>query len=187
MDIFDIRLANLQELVQLLHEAHPNALKKDHALKLDMSASYLSQLLGGKRMGEDVARKIEDSLELPHGWMDLPNEATSDQASRRRVGEPTASPYLSHAVRIDPDTIAAALKLVRLAFLNLQLEIDQEVNGTPLAYAYEYLLKRQERAVTPENVIDFSAWINRKLLERDSDEARTRKSGSPGGSDRQHG
>lgn len=76
------------------------------------------------------------------------------------------------ALRIDPATLAAAMKLVRLAFANLDLKIDQEENGQPLAVAYEYLLARQESAVTAENVIDFSVRLKRMLRainEEDSD------------------
>ncbi len=36
-----------------------------------VTASYLSQIKNGSRnMGDDVARKLESSLGLEHGWMD---------------------------------------------------------------------------------------------------------------------
>jgi hypothetical protein len=103
-----------------------------------------------------------------------------------RVNESPAPWPTSQALRIDPETIAAALKLVRLAFANLGLEIDQEENAEPLAYAYEYLLGRQESAVTAENVIDFSARLKRKLGESTHDESEGGSRGA-GLGDREHG
>lgn len=181
MDVFDTRWANLTWLSEQ-GMAAPSRLKKDMATALDMSASYLSQLLGKKRMGEDVARKIEQRLGLPHGWMDMPHGLENETPTVRE----NFPAYQSQALRIDPETIAAALKLVRLAFLNRKLEIDQEENGEPLAYAYEYLLRRQERAVTAENVIDFSDWIERKYLEQSQDEAHSREHRSAGRSHREN-
>lgn len=185
MDAFATRLANLKRLCED-GIAAPSRLKKDMATALDMSPSYLSQLLGGKRMGDDVARKIETLLNLQHGWMDIPH-ALPDVGSVADSGETFAPSFASQGLRIDPDTIAAALKLVRLSFLNRKLEIDQEENGEPLAYAYEFLLRRRERAVTAENVIDFSHWIERRYLERSNDEARTGEPGGSGRGHRQHG
>jgi hypothetical protein len=103
-----------------------------------------------------------------------------------RVNESRAPWPTSQVLRIEPETIAAALKLVRLAFANLGLEIDQEENAEPLAYAYEYLLGRQESAVTAENVIDFSARLKRKLGESTHDEGEGGSRGT-GLGDREHG
>lgn len=81
-------------------------------------------------------------------------------------------PYgTSHPLRIDPDTIAAAIKLVRLSFLNRGLEIDQEENGLPLAVAYDFLSQRQEREVTVDNVVAFGPILARKMKEQAGDEA----------------
>lgn len=99
----------------------------------------------------------------------------------------SGAPYLpSHLLRIDPETIAAALRLVRLSFQNLGIEFDQEENGTPLAYAYQYLLDRQEQAVTAENVVDFSARL-RSRLEKMNATGEEGRSGDAGSGDRQHG
>lgn len=152
MDVFTIRHANLQLLVQQIRDRHIGRRQKDVAADLDMSASFLSQLLSGKRLGDDVARKIESTCKLTHGWMDLPHQGN-------RVGESSALYSVSQSVRIDPDTIAAALQLVRLSFLNLGLEIDQEENGEPLAAAYEFLMARKEHAVTASNLLEFKPRI----------------------------
>ena len=171
MDVNATRHANLKALTDQLLERHS---QKQAALELGMGASYLSQLLAGKKMGDATARKIESARGLPHGWM--------DQRHDQRVGE-SAPTYAggSQQLRLDPDTISAALRLVRLAFFNLDLEIDQEENGVPLAFAYEYLMRRGEHAVTPDNVIDFSKKLVERLRGHDAnDQAPARLAGSAG-------
>lgn len=110
------------------------------------------------------------------------------RASMTTAVNESAAVYLpSHLLRIDPETIAAALKLVRLAFRNLGLEIDQEENGEPLAFAYQYLLDRQEQMVTAENVIDFSARLQSRLREKVNATGEEGRSGTAGSGDRRHG
>ena len=184
MDVAAIRLANLKHLIDLLEKQPPaGRLRKDIAVDLDLSGSFLSQLVGGKKMGDDVARKIEQARRLPHGWMDQPQWPDGTH-----VQDADALPYgASHPLRIDPDTIAAAIKLVRLSFLNLGLEIDQEENGTPLVAAYEFLLARQERTVTAENLVAFKPRLEQRLKEKADDAIRSRELANAGRSDRQHG
>lgn len=71
MDIFEVRHQNLRHVLsELERSGSPRAI--DQAQRLGgMSTSFLSQLKGGKRMGGEVARKIEAALGKPHGWMDL--------------------------------------------------------------------------------------------------------------------
>ena len=177
MDVTSIRQANLKTLVADLTARLGT--KKLAALALDLGASYQSQLLAGKKMGDDVARKIEAAQGLPHGWMDQQHS---------RVGEPPGS--YSHVLRIDPDTIAASLKLLRLTSQNLQNQgigvagLDPELDGTPLAFAYEFLVRKGQKSVTAENVIDFSKALAERLRDHEHVEEgtdqRTRKSGSTG-------
>lgn len=161
MDVFGIRRANLKLLCEPLDA--PARLKRDIALELDMSPSFLSQLLGGKKMGEDVARKIESARRLPHGWMDVLHSVEDPAVAGLHVAEPSHGYRASHDVRIDPETIAAAIKLVRLTFANLDLEFDSEEDGTPVAFAYEYLMQAKQQTVTPENLVDFSKKLAEKL------------------------
>lgn len=167
MDINDTRLANLQALVQGL--TTQGRTKKLAAVDLDMSASFLSQLLGGKKMGDDVARKLEVAQGLPYGWMDQPHTS---------VNEPGVAYSDSHPLRIDPETIAAALKLIRLTYQNLQKvglvvdDPDNEEDGTSVAHAYEYLFRRGQKSVTVDNVIDFSEILANKLRGKHDDERR---------------
>lgn len=72
MDISRIRHINLHWLLKEL-ELKGMTRAKDQALALGpMSASFLSQLKGGKKMGDDVARKLEAASGKDHGWMDRP-------------------------------------------------------------------------------------------------------------------
>jgi hypothetical protein len=180
MDIQAIRHQNLDLLVSRLRS---EGTQKNAALALDMSASFLSQLIGGKKMGDEVARKIEAAQTLPHGWMDrLQTEGAS------RVQEPSAIPYsFSHRLRIDPEMIAAAIKLVRLSFENLDLVFDNEQDGVPLAFAYEYLLDREQRDVTAENLVDFSKKLAERLRAKADDETAGDVVGGVGGGNRNAG
>lgn len=164
MDVYATRLENLHRLVHRMQERNPELRKKHIALQLDMSPSFLSQLLGGKRMGDDVARKIELAAKLPHGAMDHPIGLDVDATPPTAVLIDGRSKRLS-AWQIDPDTISAALQLVRLSFLNLGLEIDQEQNGEPLAAAYAFLMERREQAVTANNLIEFKPRLMKMLKE----------------------
>jgi transcriptional regulator with XRE-family HTH domain len=90
----------------------------------------------------------------------------------------------SHALRMDPETIASAIKLVRLSFQNLGLEFDNEQDGVPLAYAYEYLLSREQHVVTAENLVDFSKKLAERLRGKRDNETADGNAQRPGGSDR---
>ncbi|MFC3659012.1 hypothetical protein [Luteimonas notoginsengisoli] len=173
MDVTAIRSTNLQALVADLTRGGRN--KRDAALALGMSGSYLSQLLGGKPMGNDVARKIEEAARLGHGWMDREHAAT---------GVRDGTPPTYQVLRMDPETIAAAISLVRHTFALLELEHDNEDDGTPLAFAYEYLMERQEQQVTPDNLIDFSKRLAQKLRGNDENAAQGGNDRGIGGSDR---
>jgi len=71
MDVIETRYRNLLHLLGEL-EQKGTVRAKDQAQRLDgMNPSFLSQLKGGKKMGEDVARKIEVAAGKPHGWMDV--------------------------------------------------------------------------------------------------------------------
>lgn len=179
LDIYGIRKANLLAISADLRQRHPEWREQDVALALNLSPSYYSQLKGDKVMGDDVARKIETAVALPTAWMDNAHEPAGLSVRE------SAATYGSHSLRIDPETISAALKLVRLAFRQRDQEIDQEENGEPLAFAYEFLMTRKENTVTAENVVEFSRAIYRRQP-GGADEVQARDDRSVGGSDRQH-
>jgi len=165
MDVSAIRLANLKSLVGARMEK--GATKKGVSVELDMSASFLSQLLAGKRMGDDLARKIESTLNLPHGWMDR-------LADPSRVAEAPAT-YHSHAPRLDANILASALKLIRLACENLELEFNAEdpQDAGLVLMACDYLSERGDHLVTADNVVDFTKRLRQKLKESDGQAAGT--------------
>jgi len=158
MDAITARHLNLQALVATLKPQLGT--QKAIAIHLDMAPSYLNQLLSGKKLGDDVARKIERAAGLSHGWLDQPR--SEDSAANAAAG--------SQDLRIDPEIIASAIRLVRLTFANLGIDdFSNEEDGTPLAYAYEYLYSRGEATVTPDNLIDFSKALAQRLREKDGE------------------
>lgn len=172
MDVTSTRQRNLRTLVEGL--SANLVTQKAVAIRLDMAPSYLNQLLGGKKMGDDVARKVERQADLPYGWMDVAHDSPDAESVANSA---------SHSLRIDPEIIASALRLLRLTFANLDIDdFDNEQDGTPLAYAYEYLLKRGEQMVTPDNLIDFSKALAERLREKNGNEegASARDNGSTG-------
>ncbi len=159
MDAITARHLNLQALVATLKPQLGT--QKAIAIHLDMAPSYLNQLLNGKKMGDDVARKIERAAGLSHGWLDQPRP-DADAGAGAAAG--------SQDLRIDPEIIASAIRLVRLTFANLGIDdFSNEEDGTPLAYAYEYLYQRGEATVTPDNLIDFSKALAQRLREKDGE------------------
>lgn len=178
MDVAATRLYNLRLLVTQLTQG--GGTKKQAAHELDMSGSFLSQLLGGKKMGDDVARKIEVAQGLDRGWMDH----RQWEEGAPTLGEPPRPAYLSQPQRLSPEILAASIKLIRLTFANLGFEHDPEDDAAPLVYAYEYLLDCEQHVVTPENLVDFSKKLAERLRERGNDNEQSGKPGGVGGSDR---
>lgn len=104
-----------------------------------------------KGIGNTLARDLELAMGLAHGVLDRPPASQSQ------------------SVGLDPEMLAASIKLVRLAFENLETEHNPEEDGLPTALAYAYLRKREQRAVTAENVVDFSKYLRRAMHEGDDD------------------
>ena len=77
MNISEIRHRNFQYVIAKLE--HMGITKRrDQGARLGgfLSASFVSQLLGGKYIGDDVARKICAALGQPSGWLDQPQWET---------------------------------------------------------------------------------------------------------------
>ncbi|MCI1124788.1 hypothetical protein [Stenotrophomonas maltophilia] len=96
----------------------------------------------------------------------------------------SVSPYLaqSQVLQIDPEILASAAKLVRLAFRELDTVHDPEEDGVPVALAYQYLARRQLAKVVPNNVVDFSKYLKKHLGGGDDD--RVTRAGSASASNR---
>jgi hypothetical protein len=115
MDISEIRHRNILALVDAMKARGIN-LQKDQALSLNMAPSFLSQLVGGKKMGDDVARKIESATRNAHGWMDRPQ--WDDPA--------TGSNKDSQPVILDPLMISETHKSLRKLKQELGLPVSLE-------------------------------------------------------------
>lgn len=154
MDVATIRHLNLQALVSQLGRG--GRAKKEVAVDLDMSGSFLSQLLGGKKMGDDVARKIEAAAGLRHGWMDVLQTAPES--------EPSSGQIPSQAARLDAATLAAAIELVRKACDNLGIDFDPEEpsDAALVLIACDHLNARGESEVTVDNLVDFTKRLRQK-------------------------
>ena len=92
MDVRTIRRANLAALVRAHHG------NKALADAIDTDPAYISQLLSTKTkadMGHNLARRIEQALGLPGGWMDQVHSAET------RVAE-KAAPFGDTRARLYP-------------------------------------------------------------------------------------
>lgn len=95
MDIGEIRQRNFRHLINQL-EADGVTKRRDQGEKLGgfLSASYVSQLLAGKYIGDEVASKICEALGLQRGWMDRPQWPGSTEYDVRDAHAPAKSPYV---------------------------------------------------------------------------------------------
>ncbi len=147
-DIYAIRLRNL---IALLASPDLAALKqKEQALQLNTGSSMLSQLTAGKKMGDDIARKIELARGLPVNWMD--NVHAGDQVSQ--------------SWRLDPEMIAESIEALRRVWARRGLVFDPVAQPEMVVYAYELLAEMGDEPSSAQ-LIDFGA----KLAERDKAKA----------------
>lgn len=80
MDVIAIRHRNLLLLLEQL-KVRGITKTKDAAQALGgLGSSYLSQLKGGKLMGDGTARRIEAAIYKPKGWMDQPQWADRQES-----------------------------------------------------------------------------------------------------------
>lgn len=89
MDISEIRKANLLELIEL----KANGSQKDFALAVPTAPAYISQIINGTIgrngkpavVGTAMARKIEKSFDLPHGYMDTLQNSSGGKSGAEKV------------------------------------------------------------------------------------------------------
>lgn len=140
--------------------------KKDVAISFDLAPSYLSQLYAGKKIGDDVARKLEMVAGLPRGWMDVPHGPNAADAPLAfRVADAHAQYLPSRTLRPTAATLAAAITLTSHACSNLDLPFDptEEEDADLVLLAVDYLQAREESAVTVSNVVDFTQRLRQKI------------------------
>lgn len=106
MDIYDFRHANLMALVNGYLERGLRMKEIAQALG-GMNSSHLSQLKAGKRIGDEVARKIEAAVGLKPGSMDMPRARSGEEQHRSaHKVEEQASYYITEEVPLTPRELA---------------------------------------------------------------------------------
>lgn len=143
MDIFEIRHRNLGALLQSLEDRGITK-NRDQAQQVGaLGASYLSQLKGGKKIGEGTARKIEVAMRRPVGWMDQPQWEPVEETAQLRN---------SHSLRLDPVMITETHRALR------ELEEDEgrnfsledEAGAARFALVYEMRAAMSEKPTQAE-------------------------------------
>lgn len=109
-----IRLENLRGLIDTHRNATRLAQELGHA-----NPSYVSHMLKGRRpLTEKTARRIEEKLNLPRGWLDVPQHKT------QRVAKTNANSS-SNAEEFDHDLYARVAAAVSSAVAKAGTRIDQ--------------------------------------------------------------
>ena len=117
--------------------------------------STLAELERGGMQSTTKARVIAEALGVSLKWLET-GRGDRTPSPLPESGRP------SQPARIDPETLVAAIRLVRERFLvrDVELTIDHlESDGTILASAYEYQAKRKSEGQPAGNVVDFSKYL----------------------------
>lgn len=86
----------------------------------------------------------------------------------------------SQSVQLDAPTLAASYHLVRLACLALGTTFNPESveDASIVILAHQYLMARKEKAVTPDNVVDFTAHLRKRQVSKGVDDEGSSSTGS---------
>jgi len=95
-------------------------------------------------------------------------------------GSLAAYPVQSQSLQLDAPTLAASYQLVRLACLALGTSFDPERtdDAAIVLLAHQYLSARSEQAVTPVNVVDFTAHLRKRQILKGVDDEGSSSTGS---------
>ncbi|MEN5208002.1 helix-turn-helix transcriptional regulator [Stenotrophomonas terrae] len=87
-----------------------------------------------------------------------------DEPSAAYGASPEPSKRQSQPLLLEPATLASSYQLVRLACKALDDSFNPEDPGDAqlVLLAYSYLAARKERAVTPDNVVDFMSYLRKQ-------------------------
>lgn len=144
MDIYQIRKANLIKLIG-------SQRKSLCAQRWGMSPAHLSQILSDrtpKNLGDDVARRIESSQGLPHGWLDTRQSDSEGEPSAAKVDTSTKSS--SDIVRLMLEKHGRGLSdEARERIVAAAIEPDEEPAGY-LPANLSSLRPRQEEILIPQ-------------------------------------
>lgn len=85
--------------------------------------------------------------------------------SSSSVREEGAVYAASHPLGMDPEILASSTRLVRLACESLEVSFDPEdaTDAAIVLLAAAYLRERAERAVTADNVVDFTKLLRKRM------------------------
>jgi SOS-response transcriptional repressor LexA len=113
MDIYEIRRQNLKRLLKQRFGGKQVRL----ASAIDRQPGYISRCLSDgahrKRIGEDLARSIEASLDLQQGWLDQEQHRPGDLlGGLPRVGDLVREGKMGEAA-LEPSNIAPAAQPIR--------------------------------------------------------------------------
>lgn len=131
MEIKQIRLRNLLAL------AAKYRLIAEFCDKIDMQPSYFSQIKrGDKALGNDRARRTEELMELPRGWMDQVHEAEPSQDSEQPAQLPERSAMsLAYVIEELPPVIREKIKGL---IYSLSVEIgERRIQNPPAGISSE--------------------------------------------------
>ena len=101
MNVYEIRRARLAQLIEKRFDGS----QADFARASGISPTYVTRMLkddaspSKKRIGEDLARQVEDRLNLPTHWLDNVPER---QTPELHASESAAAPYPGRAAPADP-------------------------------------------------------------------------------------
>ena len=146
IDIYEIRHRNVRMLVHQLEEDAGKTGERAGglamlALKLSKSSSQTAHFASDKptkRLGDQIAREIEEAFGLEYAWMDWPQ--WEDAAAGRQ----------SHSLRIDPERLKNTIIGIQRVDKGYSIK-DVLDDPTGLAYAYE-LLEGMIPKPVPDNV-----------------------------------
>ena len=158
-DIYEIRRKNLAAL--LTSPALGGLSQKEQAIALDQSPSMLSQLKAGKRIGDDVARKIEAAQKKPANWLDN---------THRQASQPA---------RLEAGTLKSAIQLAKrtVEALTGKDDFDPEEDADLLAQAVNAVLAEDLTTISDSDVLRFLKVKNAT----EGDRGKAQRTGQAGG------
>jgi len=148
---------------KLIRLENLKALKRDaKALSAAVGGRYTywrDMLAGDKSFGEKIARKIEDKLVLPHGWMDKVHtvaEASEQEPVRKGQSYTLSNDEIARAITFLVDTMSKQDSTTRNTFAVLMTELAKDPdrdNVQRVKRVLEVLLPRDEPAPAARKAI----------------------------------
>jgi hypothetical protein len=160
MDNKAVRKANVAMLVRM-HQG-PTAFGQ----LIERDQVQVSQWLGGKPIGDRLARHIEEKLGKPKGWLDV----LQDDASGGLQAAPLQG---SHHVRLDFTKLSEAVYVAQQFLQILGKQHDDLLPPELLEAAYEAVETLSDG--DGSNVVDLMKFMSRRMQERAVDSGESEK------------